>query len=131
MELLGFYMTRQELWIYTKKTSFWLAYAVLMGVFGFLFFYVLQEQYYVLTNYSYWREHFIAFPPSEVPKPPVLKEYLDVTFSLFLISVPCAYNCYLFLKRKNKKNGMFAFLAALIMLFIYGVFKCKYISYCG
>lgn len=124
-------MAKQELWQYTKKTSFWLTYTVLLGGFSIVLFYVIQEQYYILTDYSFWRYNFTVFPPFKTPQQPVLKEYLDVIFYLFLISIPCIYNYYLIFKRKNKKNGMIVLLLALVLSFVYGFFRCKFITYCG
>ena len=124
-------MTKQKLWQQTKKVSFWLTYTALMMIFSFLLFYILQEQYYILTDYSYWRYNFTVFAPFNTPQPPVLKEYIDVLLCLLFILPPYVYNYYLLFKRKNKKKGLFVLIGALILLIIYGFFKCDYITYCG
>lgn len=120
-------MTKSQL----KSCFFYLAYTALTGLFLFCLINLLFEQYYIITDYTYWQQNFTPLPPYVSPESPEMYEYFDVTFSLFLCAIPLVYNAYLILKRKNKKSGLTFFVITAILLYLYGLFKCAFGAFCG
>lgn len=120
-------MTKKQI----KGGIFYLVYTALIGVFIFFLINLLTEEYYILTDYTYWRVNFTPCPLYVTSEPLEIREYFDVSFSLALCSFPLVYNAYLILKRKDKKSGLIFFLGAAVLLYFYGFLKCKFWAFCG
>ncbi len=114
-----------------KKVLFWCIYTMLAGLFSLFIFHLTLEEYYIWTDYAYWRRNYTPFPPFEIAEPPSVEEYFNVTFCLLLLLVPYIYDIYLIFKKQNKRRGLIFFVSVLIVFYLYNIFRCQYFSYCG
>lgn len=104
-------MTKQELWQYTKKTSFWLTYLVLMGLNLFTIYFFSVDLYYEIFDPVYWRDNFTMYPYVEVEIPTPLSsklEYLKFFIPTILSMIWGNYRLY------KKKKGVLWILGFLV-----------------
>jgi len=95
-------MTKPQLWQHTKKISFWLTYAVLMG-FNLL---VITEYsvslYYEIFDPVYWRDNFTMYPYVDVEIPTPLEDKIKtLLFTMFVIAITIWSNYRLYKKKKG------------------------------
>ena len=118
-------MTKQELWQQTKKVSFWLTYAVLMG-FNLLMLGALSiDLYYEIFNPVYWRDNFTMYPDVKVEIPTPLSNKLQCLKGIFVIILALIWGNYRLYKKKKGVLWILAFWVwlAIIEIFYFEVIK--------
>ena len=118
-------MTKQKLWQQTKKVSFWLTYAVLMG-FNLLMLGALSiDLYYEIFNPVYWRDNFTMYPDVKVEIPTPLSNKLQCLKGIFVIILALIWGNYRLYKKKKGVLWILAFWVwlAIIEIFYFEVIK--------
>ncbi|MCM1322780.1 MAG: hypothetical protein NC218_01195 [Acetobacter sp.] len=106
-------MTKQELWQYTKKTSFWLTYCALMGLNLFTIYFFSVDLYYEIFDPVYWRDNFTMYPYVEVEIPTSFNYKLKMLlYILFVLGINIWGNYRLY----KKKKGVLWILAFLVYI---------------
>ncbi|MCM1324474.1 MAG: hypothetical protein NC218_10145 [Acetobacter sp.] len=112
-------MTKQELWQYIKKTSFWLTYCALMSFNLFMLGALGIDLYYEIFDPVYWRDNFTMYPDIKVEIPTSLSQKLHSLKGIFLITLVLIWSNYRLYK---KKKGVLLILAFWLWLAIFIIF---------
>jgi len=114
-------MTKQQLWQYTKKTLFWLTYAVLMGLNLFTICFFSVDLYYEIFDPIYWRDNFTMYPYVDVEIPTPLEDKIKILLYILLLFVMTLWSNYRLYKKKKGALwilGVFVYIAIFNIIYI-------------